>query len=763
MKQILLVIIVFFTGSIFAQQTGSLAGRVTDIDTKAPVPNVSIIIQELEQGIYANDKGQFYISDLPVGSYSVAFQIIGYQTQIKTDIIIKSNRTTYLNGKLKRAALIIEGISAKIEYFAEIEDQSTSSVNFSNEEIRRSPGSAGDVSRILMSLPSVAKVNDQSNNLVIRGGSPIENTFYIDNIEIPNINHFPTQGASGGPIGMINVELLQDVNFYTGGFSALYGDRLSSIMELSFREGNRREFDGQLDLNFAGFGGVFEGPLFSERGSWIISARRSYLDFLVKHIEVGTSVAPIYGDIQSKIVFDLNKNHQLSFISVFGDDHSEADSEVAVENDMLNYGEHNVYQSTLGMNWRALWNNRSYSNTSVSFMSTRFKIDSWEIGSDRHIFRNRSTDGALSLRNVNYCKFNDSNSIEFGLEAKYLNSNYDNFYAEYNNPFDPEEIIPAVYVDDEISSGKVGTYINYKLIPTSRSVFNLGLRADHFFYNKNTTISPRISFSYALSDKTKLKGSGGIFSQSLPLVLLSQNDKFIDLKEPRAIHYIIGLEHMLSADTRLTMEVYRKDYDNFPLDPEQPDAFIIDEAYYQSGYMLNHDELFDTGKARSEGVELMIQKKLATDFYGLASCAYFKTRYRDLNGKWRDRIFDNRIVASIEGGYKPNYLWEFSCRWLYAGGVPYTPFDKDLSTQFNQGIYDTSQLNAKRYPDYHSLNVRFDRRFHFNTSNLVFYLSIWNAYGQKNIATYYWNQAENKKDVIYQWTMLPIFGLEYEF
>ena len=194
------------------------------------------------------------------------------------------------------------------------------------------------------------------------------------------------------------------MNFYTGGFSSFYGDKLSSIMELSFREGNRREFDGQLDLNFAGFGGVFEGPLFSDRGSWIISARRSYLDFLVRRFDVGTSVAPVYGDVQSKIVYDLNNFHQLSIINVFADDHSEADSEVAVENDMLNYGEHNNFQNTIGMNWRALWNNKSYSNTSLSYMSNRFKIDSWEIGSDRYILRNRTEDITISLRNVNYFK-----------------------------------------------------------------------------------------------------------------------------------------------------------------------------------------------------------------------------------------------------------------------------------------------------------------------------------------------------------------------
>ena len=350
-----------------------------------------------------------------------------------------------------------------------------------------------------------------------------------------------------------------------------------------------------------------------------------------------------------------------------------------------------------------------------------------------------------------------------GLEAKYLNSNFDNFYAEYTNPFDPEESIPAVNIDDTINSGKLGIFINYNFAPNSLISCALGARVDHFAYNENTTISPRFSASYSLTEKTKLKFSGGLFHQSLPLVLLSQNEKFKNLKEPRANHYILGLEHFLTDDTRFTFEIYRKDYNNFPLDPSQPDAFVIDEIYYQSGYILNHEDLVDTGKARSEGIELMLQKKLAADFYGLASCSYFRTRYRDLNNTWRDRMFDNRFVASLEGGYKPNNLWEFSCRWLYAGGVPYTPFDEELSTQYNQGIYDTSRLNSERYPDYHSLNVRFDRRFHFSGSNLVFYLSIWNAYSQKNIASYYWNQAENKKDVIYQWTMLPIFGLEYEF
>ncbi len=255
-------------------------GRVVDAETNYPLCSTTVVVKELDKGVYTNEKGQYKIMNLPVGNYTIAFQLIGTQPQLKTDVIIRSNRTTFVNGELKRTAIQIEGIKVETDYFAEIVDQSTSVISFSNEEIRRAPGSAGDVSRIMMSLPSVAKVNDQSNNLIVRGGNPMENTFFIDNIEIPNINHFPHQGSSGGPIGILNVDFIDDVTFNTGGFSAIYGDKLSSIMELDFRDGNPNEFDGQIDFSWVGFGGIFEGPI-NEKCSAMLAVKRSYLQYLI--------------------------------------------------------------------------------------------------------------------------------------------------------------------------------------------------------------------------------------------------------------------------------------------------------------------------------------------------------------------------------------------------------------------------------------------------------------------------------------------------
>lgn len=735
---------------------GLIKGQVVDKETKAPLPGANVSLVKTEMGAATDKNGRFSIKNVPVGNYTVRFSYIGYEQISKPDVIVRSKRITYVNAELKESALQMEEIEVTGGYFSETDDQPTSVVNFSNEEIRRAPGSAGDVSRILMSLPSIAKVNDQSNNLIVRGGNPVENTFFIDNIEIPNINHFPTQASSGGPIGMVNVDFIQDVNFYTGGFSAMYGDRLSSIMDITFREGNRSEFDGQLDLNFAGFGGIAEGPLFNKKGSWLFSVRRSYLDFVVKTIDVGSTIAPIYGDYQGKIVYNLGQNHKLMLLGVFGDDHNTPDRETGEKNKMIHYGNQELYENTAGINWRALWGKSGYSNSSVAYTSSKFNEDFYETSTGMYDIKNRSHEQTFKFRNMNHFRLNHRTSIEFGLQAKHLIADYDNFYAETTDALG--DTVSALTLKDKITAHKFGAFVNVISKPFKRLTTTLGVRADYFSYNKTTNISPRFAFSYQMTPLTSMNGSTGLFYQNLPLLLLSQNEKNKDLKNLVAIHYVLGVEHLLTENTKLTLEVYQKDYDHFPLDPTQPALFPIDGSFFS-----NHGALIDNGKAMSRGIEIVLQKKLAKDFYGLASASYFRTRYKGEDGLWRDREFDNRITVSLEGGYKPNRNWEFSIRWIYAGGPPYTPMDIEASKANHRAVYDENRINQARYPDYHSMNIRFDRRFHFSGSNLIFYLSAWNAYNRKNIAQYYWNDKEQKQDEIYQWLILPIFGLEYEF
>ncbi|MFQ5864933.1 MAG: TonB-dependent receptor plug domain-containing protein, partial [bacterium] len=616
------------------------------------------------------------------------------------------------------------------------------------------------VSRAMFGLPGIAKVNDSFNSLIVRGGSPSENTFFIDNIEMPNISHFGIQGTSGGFLSLFNGDLVRDVNFYSGGFSASYGDKLSSIMDIGFREGNRDDFDMQLDMNLAGVGGIAEGPLPGRKGSWLFAVRKSFLELLFEVVAEDSNV-PAYTDLQGKVVYDLSANHRLSFLNIYGLSDLSSTREDAFADGENEYGGVTLTQNTGGVNWRYLWGKHGYSNTSLSH--TFWKYDwNWFLTRDEsELFDNQSLEQELKLRNVNTWRVSPKQKLEFGIEAKFLNTDYEYFNAQHNDPLG--NITPEFSIDQNTGSQKYSAFVSYSWRPVRKLTLTPGFRADYFAYNKNTHISPRFSFSYQLSGKTSLNGAAGVFYQNMPLILLYQKEAFKDLRDPVSHHYVLGLSHLLSEDTRLTLEAYDKEYDHFPLDPTTPSLFIMDEPVYEIARFTPHEQLVDSGKAYSRGVEVMLQKKLAKNFYGLISGTYFKTRYRDHDGVWRNRIYDNRYAFNIEGGFKPNSKWEFSVRWTYAAGRPYTPYDVEASRDLRRGVFDQNKVNAERLPAYNSLNLRFDRRFHFSGSNLIFYFSVWNALNSENVWYHMWNETHNREDRILQFERTPVLGLEFEF
>jgi hypothetical protein len=737
--------------------TGSINGQVIDALTKAPILGASILVKGTSLGDASDEQGRFKIDKVPVGTYVVTAQAIGYTPTSLTDIIVRPKRITHIEAKLQQSAVKLSQTTVKADYFVGSAKQPVSSIKFSAEEIRRSPGSAGDVSRIVSIMPSVAKVNDQMNSLVVRGGTPRENGFYLDNIEIPNINHYPTQGSSGGPIGLLNTDFIKDAQFSAGGFAASYGDRLSSIMDLKFREGNRQEFDGQIDLHFAGFGVAAEGPI-GKRGSWLLSVRRSFLDLLVDAI--GTGVAPRYSDYQGKVVYDLSTKSQLTFLGVAGIDYIEIDKEQAAEDGNIAYGKYDGYEYTVGVNWRYLWGDKGYSNTSLAFLETKFKETFFETKSDILLSDDDNLQQSLQLRNVNVYQFSESGHIDFGIDAKHLRDKYDVYTAEYTNP--SGDTLPPLFMDEVVTSFKGGVFADLTIALFGKLSITPGLRYDYFEYINSSNVSPRLSLKYRVSDRVSLTGATGLYVQNLSLGLLTQHKGNKDLKDPRAMHYVLGTEYLFTEYTKMTVEAYYKDYQNFPLDPNQPGFFIADEAIYR-GFVGNYENLVDDGVAESYGIEMVLQKKLVQGVYGLLCGSFFQSRYEGLDGVRRDRVVNNQVILGIEGGYKPNEKWEFSTRWIFAGGRPYTPLDLEASGAINRSVLDINRINEERHPDYHSLNLRVDRRFHFKASNLIVYFSVWNAYDRKNVYSYYWNEVEQKPDVTYQWGMLPIFGLEYEF
>lgn len=739
--------------------TGTIDGVVIDADTRTPLVGANVLAVNTVLGAITDHNGKFSIANVPVGNYSVQFRMVGYSTVTKTDVIVRSQRNTTITAELQEHALESEQVVVTAGYFSADNQRPVSITTLSAEEIRRAPGSGGDISRVLMTLPSLAKVNDQSNALIVRGGSPLENAFYLDGIEIPNINHFPTQGATGGPIGMINVDLIDAVQFSSGGFSPAFGDKMSSVLELTLRDGNREQFDAQFDLGIMGFGGAAEGPI-GENGSFIVSVRRSYLDYLVSMFDIGTTVAPRYGDVQGKISYDLSAKHRLSLLFIGGDDQNNPSRAVAEENDMLYYGNQNIGQYSGGVVWRALWSGDLFSNTTVGIQTVRSDEDFFETNTGAPVVGNHSAETVVALRNSNHLRLHEQHSLEFGAEVKRSTHRYDNMFGAYSDAVG--DSTPAFRFAQNVTTEKFGAFLTYTVLPMPGFSATIGARTDYFSYNDRWTVSPCIALSYRFDERSAVHVASGMYHQSMPPSIIAPSLNGSSLRDPYAVHYIVGADHLLSEDTKLSVEVYMKEYYDYPVDPSDPSLFLVDEIFYRNGLYFGHSVLANDGAARSRGIEVTVQKKLAHEFYGIAGISYFRSEYRGGDNVWRNRVFDNRLIVSAEGGYKPNGEWEFSARWIYAGGSPYTPFDLAASAQQQRGVFDAARINGERYPAYHSMNVRFDKRFHFDQSTLVVYLSAWNVYNRRNVAGYFWNEKENGQGTLYQWNLLPIFGVEYE-
>ncbi|MFA7418790.1 MAG: TonB-dependent receptor [Melioribacteraceae bacterium] len=762
-KPLLLLILLFsISATAFAQESnlaGSLKGKVIDLETKQPLIGVNIYIPELKTGCSTDLEGEYSLPKVKIGSYNLVFSYVGHEKITIPDVIVRSARITYTNAELRPTDINLAAVEVKAGYFSRTESQNISATSFSFEEIRRAPGAGGDVSRIIFGLPSLAKVNDTKNSLIVRGGSPVENGFYIDNIEISNINHFPVQGSSEGPIGIINVDLIENVNFLSGGFNSSYGDRLSSIMELKYREGNRTTTDVQLDMSMQGFGGVVEGPLASGKGSYVISARRSYLDLILDLMNEKVGM-PVYADVQGKLVYDLSDKHQISVIDVFSHDNQLMNQEDAIDNKNYVYSDYLYNTNTLGFNWQYLWGSSGYSNTSLSHTFRKTDGKFFQTRDAKLLVNNKTLEQEVNFRNINHWIAGKNIKLEFGVDAKYITNKYNQYYNEYKDLLG--QTTPALTMDKTLNTFRAGSFANLILKPFENVTFTPSARVDYYDFNKTTNISPRVSLALSLDDATIVTGSFGVYYQGIPLVLAAQKDEFKSLKNPKTYQSIIGITRMLEESTRLTLEFYNKSYYDFPVDPTQPNLFLFDQAAMENLF-LPHQQLLSKGRANSKGVELTIQKKLAKDFYGLLSGSYSKATYEGYNGIKYDRIYDNRFNFAIEGGYKPNESWEFSLRWLYAGGAPYTPFNEAASRAAYKGILDESKTNSSRLPDFHSLNIRADKRFHFQSSTLIVYLSVWNAYARENIAAYTWNEIDNKPDKEKMWGLLPIFGIEFEF
>ena len=730
-----------------------LTGKIRDQTTQKVLADAKIsIFGQIGKNTTSGPKGEFSLS-LPTGSYSLQVTHPNYQTVVRTDLVATIGRNRPLVIELSKMIFLLDQVEATPNFFLTRPNASTSSYNFSFEEIRRSAGGAEDIHRVMRALPGIFSTSDGINALVVRGGHPRENLTLLDGIEIPNSNHFGDQGTSSGGISMINLDFVRECSFYTGGFPAKYGDKLSSVMDIKFRDGNKDRWQADIYSGFAGFGAMVEGPLFSQKGSWMASARRSYLDLLVDVLPSSLSVTaiPNYSDFQAKITYDLSNTDTIDLIGIGGSDKMKiksADDNISRGFDTLDY---NNYQYTLGLKWQRLFSQKGYSTIILSRSSYRYLFDGGDsVGSGA--FTNDSWEGENQLKGeINY-DLTSQHQLQFGASAKtaHLDYRYESRGIDlYNNETGQLMRFGRLDVNEKEITYKLATYIHYTMRPLPILDMELGLRSDYFALTSQQHLSPRMGLSSQVTSKSRLNLAYGVYYQTPPYFFILWDHQNRYLKDLKSTHYVTGLQHLLRTDLLFSVEVYWKQYADYPVP-------INNE-------MVN---LSNNGSGWVTGIDLFLHKKLTRRLYGRASYTYSRSSFETPERGKFVWDFDIPHIFSINGGYKFSNKFEFSLQWRYLSGRPYTPiigsFESTPGSGDWEAIYDTN-ANSSRLDSYHSLDLRIDRRFQFDRCNLIAYLDVSNVYNRQNIWSFEWLRKANEKKKIYQFGVLPIFGFHLEF
>ncbi|MEI7485522.1 MAG: TonB-dependent receptor [Ignavibacteriota bacterium] len=756
-----LTVILGLTSNLLAQEKGGISGKIVDKMNQQPV--IGAVIEVVGAGLKSgsDDNGYYYLETVPTGRYSLRFTSIGYQLFVVDNVVVNSGVITDVRAELDIIA--VDEIVVEDERFTKPGDISSSFKNLSSQEIRTAPGGFEDVGRVVQTLPGVAYVNDGRNDLIVRGGAPSENLFIVDNAYVPNINHFGSQGATGGPVSIIDLGFIREVNFITGGFSAKYGDKLSSVLEIKQREGSRIKFMTDLNLSATGFGAVLEGPIGSQKkGSWLVSARRSYLDFIFN--AAGFGFVPEYYSLQGKGVYDLDKRNYLTlnFISNLDkvkfnntDEKKKQDNSVIIGSDQSGY--------VFGAEWKSLLSSKAYSLFNLTRTYTNFNYTGTDVNGNVY-FTNKSKEGETSLKGEYYLQALKTGQFTAGIEGKLVNfkneirKDTDTLY--YINPeTNSRYILDAVNLNDNEYTYKASAFAQWTQFFANRFKVNVGLRYDYFDYiNTKGYLSPRASAQVTLLHDFYLNLSYGIFYQTPSYVWLVSNTLNKNLEDIRADHYVAGLEYIIMPDLKASVEVYYKKYDKYPVSTTRP-YFILSNSggSFDTQNDFGLEPLVSAGTGNSRGIEFYVQKTLSNNYYFNINLSLFNAKYKSLDGIERSSDFDNKVLFTAFGGYQLKNNWTVAGKFRFAGGRPYTPINPV------DGTLLVSEYNSARLPDYYSLDIRVEKKWNFAKWTLNTYIDIQDITGKKNVTAYKWNKFTRQVETQNSIGVLPTIGINAMF
>ncbi len=744
-NKIYLFLLVLFCTTTVSFGAGDVKGRVFNAKNNEPIAYATVIIPDITKGGVTDEQGNFDIENVEPGFYKIKVSVIGYKTYISESFRVTKSAGANLLVPMEEENVELQEVVVRPSYFRKKEESPVSLRTIGIDEIEKNPGGNRDISKVLQSYPGVSSSSAFRNDIIVRGGGPSENRFYIDGVEIPNLNHFATQGASGGPIGIINVDFIREVNFYSGAFPASRGNAMSSVLEFNQREASEKvKFRGTVgasDLAIA-----IEGPL-SKKTTFMASVRRSYLQFLFQAI--GLPFLPTYNDLQFKIKTKINSKTELSFIGLGALDKSKLNTsanETEQQRYILGYlPENDQWNYTLGAVLKHF--NPKGNDT---YVLSQNKLNNAAI---------KYQDNIEQPQNLNL----DYNSYELETKFRYehnyqsatafkLNYGLDLQYASYFNR--TYQKITRGNIPVTINDRSTLEFAKYALFGQVSHSFldrlldlSFGLRADGNSYSNNMNnplnqLSPRISASVRLTPGTSLNFNVGKFAQLPSYTTLGYTDyskqlvnKLNGLTYIQVNHLVAGIEFRPSDNSQITVEGFYKRYNRYPFSVKDSVSLASKGANYD---VYGAEAVTPTSKGNAYGLELMGRLKKYKGLSAIVTYTFVRSEFTDKKGVFIPSSWDNRHLITITATQNLKKNWDMGLRWRYIGGAPYTPWDLDrsaLKTAWDvqgNGYLDYSKFNKERLSAFHQLDLRVDKSWYYNKWSLMLYFDIQNAYNFKS-------------------------------
>lgn len=776
MKKLFLLTCLLCLGiSLQAQQNGRISGKIIDQSTQKFIAGANISLEGSGKGAQSDSLGFFRINQVPLKSYNLSVSMVGYKKAKLFNLVLNAGNELFVNielspdnQELNEVVVTQNRKSAKVATL----ESPLSVQRLTTEEIKSNPGGNFDISKVIQALPGVgggAQGGGFRNDIIIRGGGPNENVYYLDGIEIPVLNHFQTQGSSGGPQGMLNVSFIEDVKLSSSAFDAKYDNALSSVFQFRQRSGNPNKFQGNVRLSATEFAVTTEGPLAkSGKTTFLASARRSYLQFLFQALDI--PIRPNFWDFQTKITHQINAKTSISFMALGAiDDFSFSTIKKETPEKLYIYNSNPIisqWNYTTGITLKHLTEN-GYYNLAIS--RNAFDNDIRKYEDNQLKDPNQVNLSLLSRETENKIRF-DANQNMNGWKLSYGLSLQSVDYANQTTAVFRKGIYGMLgqVIQPEIKyqfNSPLGTFAKYgafgqvsKAFFDTRLGVSFGLRTDMNSFtetgsNPLKTLSPRLSLSYVMSDQWTLNGSVGRYFKLAPYTILGFADNAGKLVNKNADyqssnHYVIGLEYLVNDALRFTVEGFVKNYGNVPISVNKGISLANLGGDFN---VLGNEAVRTTGKGEAYGFEFFAQKKLTDKFFGILSYTYYNSAYSGLNGIMVPSSWDNRHLLSLTWGYKFPRNWELGLKFRYQGGAPYTPFDETASrTNFlsqGLGILDYGQLNTRRLRSFHSSDVRIDKKYNLKNTTIDLFLDVTNWYiAAADAAPYYaFKRTEDNK------------------